>query len=144
MKYLLLLIGLVLGTQQVSAQSESNTSEMELIRKTLMDYIEGTANGEPERIKRAFHEDLNLYTVEGDNLRARSGQTYISYFKEGQKANRIGNIVAIDYENDAASAKVTVHMPDMKRRYTDYFLLLKVKGAWKIIHKTYTYEKYPE
>lgn len=127
------------GIYQLQAQSE-----IELIRETLMDYIEGTANGEPERIKRAFHEDLNLYTVDQGNLVSRSGQKYISYFKEGEKANRIGNIVSIDYENDAASAKVTVLMPGMKRRYTDYFLLLKVKGAWKIIHKTYTYENYPE
>ena len=139
MKNVLLLICLVLGTQSLQAQSE-----IESIRKTLMDYIEGTANGEPERIKRAFHEDLNLYTVDKDELRTRSGQKYISYFKEGQKANRIGNIVSIDYENDAASAKITVLMPDMKRRYTDYLLLLKIKGAWKIIHKTYTYENYPE
>lgn len=41
---------------------------MEQITATLMDYIEGTANGEPDRVKRAFHEDLNLYHVGKDSL----------------------------------------------------------------------------
>ncbi len=118
-------------------------SEMELIRATLMDYIEGTADGDADRIRRAFHKDLNLYVVEGDTLRERSGQQYISYFEDGKKRNRIGNIVSIDHENDAAMAKIRVDMPGSKRLYTDYLLLLKIAGEWKIIHKSYTYVPYP-
>lgn len=128
-----------------AAQEQANApSELELIRNTLLDYLEGTANGEPERIKRAFHKDLNLYTVENDSLRTRSGQKYISYFKEGQKSNRIGRIIAMDYENDAATAKIEILMPSRKRIYTDYLLLLKVEGHWKIIHKSYTFREYPQ
>lgn len=118
-------------------------TELELITNTLMDYIEGTANGEPDRLKRAFHPDLNLYTISADTLVARSGQKYISNFEEGKKYNRIGKIVAIDYENNAASAKIEVDMPGWKRVYTDYLLLLKYQGTWKIIHKSYTYRDYP-
>lgn len=128
-----------------AAQEQANApSELELITNTLMDYIEGTANGEPERIKRAFHKDLNLYTVEeDDSLRTLSGQKYITYFKEGEKNNRIGRIIAMDYENDAGTAKIEILMPARKRIYTDYLLLLKVEGHWKIIHKSYTYRDYP-
>lgn len=119
-------------------------SDMELIRATLLDYIEGTADGDAERIRQAFHKDLNLYVVEGDTLRERSGQQYISYFEDGKKRNRIGNIVSIDHENDAAMAKIRVDMPGSKRLYTDYLLLLKIAGKWKIIHKSYTYVPYPK
>ena len=122
----------------------NDQAERALITKTLMDYIDGTANGEPERIANAFHSDLNLYTVAADSLMTRSGQKYISFFKEGKKNNRIGSIVSIDYENDAASAKIEIDMPGMKRIYTDYLLLLKIKGSWKIIHKSYTYVESPE
>lgn len=118
------------------------TSDHELITQSLMDYLEGTADGQPERIKRAFHTDLNLYTVENNSLKTRSGQKYITYFKEGEKKNRIGRIVSIDYENNAASAKIEILMPDSKRLYTDYLLLLKEEGHWKIIHKSYTYRGY--
>ncbi|NRB49476.1 MAG: nuclear transport factor 2 family protein [Saprospiraceae bacterium] len=125
------------------AYSLKAQSDMELIQATLMDYIDGTANGEAERIRKAFHKDLNLYVVEGDSLRARPGQQYISYFEDGKKRNRIGNIVSIDHENDAAMAKIRVDMPGSKRLYTDYLLLLKIAGEWKIIHKSYTYVPYP-
>ena len=112
-------------------------SETELIKATLNDYIEGTANGEPDRIKRAFHEELNLYTVNPDgSLRIRNGLDYISLFKEGQKNNRVGRILAIDYENNAASAKVEIKMGN--RTFIDYFLLLKLNDEWKVIHKSYT------
>ena len=139
----LLLWALTLGCV-ASAQMENESSEIEQIRKTLMDYIEGTANGEPERLRDAFHQDLNLYSVAGDTLRPLSGQTYIGYFEDRKPRNRIGRIISIDYENDAATAKIEILMPARKRMYTDYLLLLKLQGKWKIIHKSFTFRAYPE
>ena len=109
-----------------------------------MDYIEGTANGEPGRLRKAFHPDFNLYTVtEADSLRIRSGEAYIANIKEGEKANRIGRIISIDYEKDAAMAKAEIVIPNW-RIFTDYFLLLKYEGAWKIVQKSYTWRAYPK
>ena len=123
------------------SSTSSLQTEKELITKTLMDYIDGTANGEAERLKSAFHKDLNLYSVDQGNLKKRSGASYIQIFEDGKKRNRIGKIISIDYENDAAMAKIEVTMPESKRIYTDYLLLLKLNGNWKIIHKSYTYRK---
>ena len=110
------LIGLaILFGFKVNAQTENSKSEIEQITVTLMDYIEGTANGEPDRLKRAFHPDFNLYTVTiEDSLRIRTGE----------KSNRIGRIISIDYEKDAAIAKAEILIPNW-RLFTDYFLLLK-------------------
>ncbi len=139
------IIGLILVTGlDVTAQTESSKSEIEQITATLMDYIEGTANGEPERLKKAFHPDFNLYTVtEKDSLRIRSGEKYIAGIKEGEKSNRIGRIISIDYEKDAATAKAEIVIPDW-RIFTDYFLLLKYEGSWKIVQKSYTWREYPK
>ena len=139
MKYRAILIVslLFLGIQFTNAQTEQ-----ENITKTLNDYIEGTANGEPDRVRSAFHKDLNLYTIAGDSVKVWNGQNYINGIKEGNKSNRIGSIVSIDIENDAASAKIEILMPDRKRKYTDYLLLLKYQGQWKIIHKSYTFVNY--
>jgi hypothetical protein len=130
-----------------NAQTPSSTnavSDIELISKTLMDYIEGTANGEPDRLRKAFHPNFNLYTVtEQDSLRIRSGEQYISNIKKGEKANRIGRIISIDYEKDAAIAKAEIVIPNW-RIFTDYFLLLKYEGSWKIVHKSYTWRAYPK
>ncbi|TMM59592.1 nuclear transport factor 2 family protein [Maribacter algarum] len=128
-----------IGIHAVSAQTD-----LELITSTLNDYLEGTANGEPERVKRAFHPELNLYSVANDSLKVWNGQDYVGGIKQGKKSNRIGRIVSIDYENDAAVGKIEIIMPGPKRIYTDYLMLLKYQGSWKIIHKSYTYVNYPE
>lgn len=137
-KILFFIIAL-LGTSNLKAQTE-----IKLIQETLMDYIEGTANGEPERVKNAFHKDLKLYHIANDSLIIWSGENYVNNITSGKKSNRIGRIVSIDYENDAANAKIEIDMPDRKRIYTDYLLLLKYEDKWKIIHKSFTYVDYPE
>jgi len=135
----LAIVLLFVGMQITNAQTEK-----ELITSTLMDYIEGTANGEPDRVKRAFHSDLNLYSVANDSLKVWYGQDYTSRIRKGHKSNRIGKIVSIDYENDAAMAKIEIIMPNAKKIFTDYLMLLKYQGRWRIIHKSYTSVKYPK
>lgn len=131
-------------TSKAYSQIDSTKSDFELITETLMHYIEGTANGQPERLKEAFHPDFNLYTVNGDDsLLIRSGEAYIENIKVGEKANRIGRIISIDYENNAAIAKAEILVPGW-RIFTDYFLLLKYEGTWKIVHKSYTWREIPE
>ena len=83
------------------AQNQIRNTELEQITATLMDYIDGTANGEPDRLRKAFHKDFNLYTVnDADSLRIRSGEQYISNIKQGEKSNRICRIISIDYEKE--------------------------------------------
>jgi len=139
MNKILVLVFLVFVIQTINAQTE-----LEAITSTLMDYVEGTANGEPERVKRAFHSELNLYSIRNDSLSVWYGQDYTGGIKKGKKSNRIGRIVSIDYENDAAMAKIEFIMPGPKRIYTDYLMLLRYQGSWKIIHKSYTYVNYPD
>lgn len=130
-------IGLIALLACLSWNVQAQT-DLEQITATLMDYIDGTGNGEPDRLKRAFHPDFNLYTVNAqDSLVTRSGKNYIGLFKKGKKSSRIGKIISIDYEHDAAIAKVEIVIPN-RRTYVDYFLMLKYEGAWKIVHKSYT------
>mgnify|MGYP003631053349 CR=1 FL=1 len=117
-------------------------SDEDLVRATLMDYIEGTSTGEVHRLPRAFHPDAKLYYIQNDTLSERSAEAYIKLFKPGIKNNRPGQIVSINVSKDAAIGVVEVDFPSRKRKYTDYMLLLKDKGVWKIVHKSYTYEPY--
>ncbi|SEK45105.1 Putative lumazine-binding [Aquimarina amphilecti] len=137
MKNLCVLVLCLIGVEMAIAQSDKDQ-----ITETLLNYIEGTANGSPERIKKAFHKDLNLYAISNDTLSVTSGKKYITYFKKGQKRDRVGKIVSIDVVNNAAVAKVEIDVPTRKRLYTDYMMLLKVKDTWKIIHKSYTFVNY--
>jgi putative intracellular protease/amidase len=126
-----------------SANQNQEKSDLDQINEILLDYIEGTANGQPERLRKAFHPNFNLYTVAKDTLLARSGEQYISNVKVGEKSNRIGHIVSIDIEKDAAVAKAEITIPGW-RIFTDYFLILKYQGAWKIVHKSYTWRELPK
>ncbi|MEO1253893.1 MAG: nuclear transport factor 2 family protein [Bacteroidota bacterium] len=137
MKIKILLIGLTfICAQELFAQSDE-----ELIRATLTDYIEGSTNGQPGRLKTAFHPDLNLYYVKNDEIKAWSGKDYILDTKEGQPTGEKGKILSIDYENNAAMAKVEIANPKNGVTYIDYFMLLKAKGKWTIIHKMFTKKK---
>jgi alpha/beta superfamily hydrolase len=132
-----------INKQAINPNIVKGKSDLEQVRETLLDYIEGTANGQPQRLRKAFHPKFNLYTVAKDTLWTRSGEQYINLFKDGEKSNRLGRIIDIDIEKDAAMAKVEIIASDT-RLFTDYFLLLKYEGSWKIIHKSYSWREVPK
>lgn len=127
----------MLGTFQVNGQVSEKT-DMELITATLTDYIQGSTNGQPDRLKKAFHPDLNLYYIKENALKTWSGTAYIADTKEGKPTGEMGKIMSIDYENDIAVAKVQITHPKAESPYIDYFMLAKIEGHWTIIHKMFT------
>lgn len=132
-----------INNQAIFSNKIKEKSDLEQVRATLLDYIEGTANGQPQRLRKAFHPKFNLYTVVKDTLWTRSGEQYINLFVEGERSNRLGRIIDIDIEKDAAMAKVEITASDT-RLFTDYFLLLKYEGSWKIVHKSYSWREVPK
>ncbi|MEL1254777.1 nuclear transport factor 2 family protein [Flavobacterium sp. DGU38] len=144
MKALILSLLIVITyTFEGFSQKNNTKSDKEQIEETLMHYIEGTAIGQPERLRKAFHPNFNLYTVANDTLWTRSGEEYISNIKTGEKYNRIGRVIFIDIEKDAAIAKAEIVVPEW-RTFTDYFLLLRYEGTWKIVHKSYSWRELPK
>jgi len=142
MKKIFALLALLFIQFNVSAQTSD--SAIAQITETIMNYIDGTANGDPEKLRKVFHPDFNLYAVtDKDSLLIRSGEKYISNIKPGEKVNRIGRVISIDVENNAAIAKAEIVIPGW-RIFTDYFLLMKYEGSWKIVQKSYTWRAYPK
>ncbi|GAB5527010.1 MAG: hypothetical protein Roseis2KO_48820 [Roseivirga sp.] len=133
MKKVFILALICMGFQSMQAQTEDA-----LIRKTLNDYIEGSTNGQPNRLKQAFHPDLNLYYIKDGNLKIWSGKAYIQDTKEGKPTGESGKILSVDYENDIAVAKVQITNPRNPVPYIDYFMLLKIQDKWTIFHKAFT------
>lgn len=139
MNKIILFCGAILMSQLLFAQSE-----IEQITATLKNYMVGSTQGQPELLKQAFHPKLNLYYVRKDTLRVWPGTEYIKSTKEGEPTGETTKIISIDYENDAACAKVEVYQPERKTAYVDYFLLLKIKDEWKIINKSFTKRIHPK
>ncbi|MFT5892004.1 MAG: hypothetical protein ACI9Y7_002111 [Dokdonia sp.] len=133
MKKILLILLVFVGAQNCIAQSDDV-----LIRETLTKYINGSTGGQPALLKEAFHPDLNLYYVKNNTVATWSGVAYIADTKEGKPTGEKGKILSVDYENNAAVAKVEISHPDNPTPYIDYFMLLKTNGTWTIIHKMFT------
>ena len=126
------------GFVNLNAQINNEKTEIKQITETLIDYIEGSTNGQPDRLKKAFHSDLNLYYAKEGELKTWSGKAYIEDTKEGKPTGEIGKIISIDFENDIAIAKVQISDPEGSTPYIDYFMLMKIKDHWTIIHKMFT------
>lgn len=133
MKSLLTFFIALFITLNLTAQDEKAA-----IEKTLIDYIEGSTNGQPNRLKKAFHPDLNLYYIKEGKVAVWAGTSYIADTKEGVPTGESGKILNIDYENDAAVAKVEISHPKSDTPYIDYFMLLKEGEEWVIVHKMFT------
>ena len=128
------------GVNSVKANATNKTeeaAELVAIRKTLNDYIEGSTQGQPERLSKAFHEKLNLYSIKEGQLKVWAGTDYIAGTKQGSSTGEQGRILSIDFENDIAVSKVEIKQP-RRQAYIDYFMLLKIGDDWKIVHKMYT------
>jgi len=121
-----------------TAQEKAIKSDIQQITETLTDYIEGSTGGEPERLKTAFHPDLNLYYIRDGKLAIWSGEAYIADTKEGEPTGELGKIISIDYEHDIAVAKVQISHPERTIPYIDYFMLAKSNEKWIIVHKMFT------
>ncbi len=138
MKKLILIVLIIPLCYHSFAQSETA-----LAKAAVLNYIEGTANGQIQRIKDAFEGNAKICGVNNDqSMRCIPIDQYVGFFKEGQKVNRVGHIVSLQIVNNAANAVVEIDMPERKRLYTDFLLLLKLNGQWKIINKSYTFVNY--
>lgn len=137
-KLFLLLLAAFLLSANIFAQADQETSEIEQISSTLYNYIEGSTNGQPDLLKKAFDENLNLYYVRDGKLATWSGKDYIIDTKEGVPTGEVGKIISIDFENDIAVAKVQISNPKGGTPYIDYFMLTKLETGWTIVHKMFT------
>lgn len=108
------------------------------IKTVIEKYLDGTSQGKPELVSEAFLPSLEVQWLgEGDVLLRRPGPDYISRIEEGREVPRIGRIVSIDATGKSAMAKVEIEWND--RLYTDYMLLLRVEGEWRIANKIATW-----
>ncbi|MEM9362724.1 MAG: nuclear transport factor 2 family protein [Bacteroidota bacterium] len=135
-KTLLTLIFFVISFS-VSAQSE-----VESIRKTLQNYLEGSSYNNLEQIQSAFYENAPLFlSKEGQEIYRLSPKEYADLFKKREKGKfngREGKILTIDLSHNIAMAKAEIKIPARNMTFVDIFLLKKLEGEWKIISKAAT------
>ena len=115
----------------------NNTSDNEMIEKTMQFYIDGAKSGKGDDMKPAFHTDATIFGYIGDDLFAGPIQKLFDWNdKNGPATELKTRIASIDVVGTVATVRLesdnwTGH------KFTDFFTLLKVEGAWKIMNKVF-------
>ena len=118
--------------------------EQAAARKPLEAYIKGHATGDAAYIRQAFLPTAHVEGIRDGKLLSWTADEYIAGFKgsppadEGQRKRWIDSI---DISGNAAMARVTLDYP--AGTFTDYFVLLKVDGEWKIANKVWARREKP-
>jgi hypothetical protein len=131
--FLLLLFGLVY-TKPAAANPSKSASDLDAIRATVNDYIQGYYTADAARMERSLHPHYLKHTISGtgDNLRMteKTGLQMIEDIRSGHPVpveKRHEQITVLDVNGDIASAKLVTP------GWTDYITLSKWDGHWKIV-----------
>lgn len=123
----------------LAAAAHAQTDEQAQVRKPLEAYLQGHATGDGAYMRAAFLPTAHIEGIRDGKFASRTVDEYISGFQgkpAADEAQRKRSIDAIDVDGDAAMARVTLDYPSGV--FTDFFVLLKVDGEWKIANKVWT------
>jgi hypothetical protein len=101
-------------------------------------YLKAHATGDPAHIRTAFLPTARIEGVREGKLVSWTVDEFCTRFSgqpAADEAQRKRTIDQVDVKESAGSARLTlVHG---KTTFTDYFVLVKVNGEWKIASKVY-------
>jgi hypothetical protein len=121
-----------------SSQATPDDAERAGVHVALERYFRGHATGEAVHMREAFLPTAHIEGIRDGRFTSWTLGEYCALFTGTPAANeaaRRRSIDSIDVSGTAASAKATlVHVPIT---FTDYFVLLKIDGVWKIANKVY-------
>jgi hypothetical protein len=126
-------------TLATAAQAPAPASDEAGVRAAITRYLQGHATGDASHMRTAFLPTAHIEGVREGRFTSWTLEEYCSRFT-GKPAPdepaRKRTIDAVDVNGTAAMGRATlVHG---ETTFTDYFVLLKVDGEWKIANKTYT------
>jgi len=121
-----------------SGAARAATTDNDAIRTTISHYFRGHATGDAAHFRKAFLPTAHIEGNRDGKFTSWTLDEYCALFKgspAADEASRVRTIDQIDISGDAATAKATLDHGAMV--FTDYFVLLKVDGEWRIANKVY-------
>ena len=128
-------ISLILLLFLASAQPGRASGEKAAIRATIANYIEGYYLSDAARMERSLHPHYLKHTISGSsgelNIADKSGMEMVQEVRNKKEVTPVSDrkeeITIFDIAGDVASAKLVAS------HWTNYMMLLKQDGAWKIL-----------
>lgn len=115
--------------------TQAQTTDLQLVEKTINDYLDGIINHKPESFKKAFHPTATMKWIDKKFIEVNALEALSEYVTTNDPVKARGNIVAINVVGDAGSAQLEIEYETFS--YIDFMHLLKIDGEWKIVSKTY-------
>ncbi|HWU70921.1 MAG TPA: nuclear transport factor 2 family protein [Pseudoxanthomonas sp.] len=141
----LFLIPAALAVGLLSTQAfASESAEAAAARIPLESYLKGHATGDGAYMRKAFLSTAHIEGIRDGKFVSWTVDEYAAGFKgtpAADEAQRKRSIDEVDVSGNAAMARVTLDYPT--GTFTDYFVLLKVDGEWKIANKVWTRQPKP-
>jgi hypothetical protein len=117
----------------------AQTSDEQGVRAAVNQYFRGHATGDGAEMRKAFLPTAHIEGNRDGKFVSWTAEEYSSRFggkPAADESSRKRTIDSIDVSGSAAMARATlVHGATT---FTDYFVLLKVDGEWKIANKVYS------
>ena len=132
---MLVLLAILLFPLCAAAQQ----TDEQAVRAVVSQYFRGHATADPAEMRKAFLPTAHIEGIREGKFVSWTAEEYSSRFTgkpAADEASRKRTIDSVDVSGTAAMVKATlVHGATT---FTDYFVLLKVDGAWKIANKVYS------
>jgi hypothetical protein len=116
--------------------------DYDAIVKVLRLYMDGSARGEPDKLKEAFHPDSRMFGSLGGKRVDVPIQALFEMTAQGPAdiggAYR-GRVVSVTQVGDAATAMVAEDGFWGRVSFVDFFSLAKIDGRWWIVNKTFAH-----
>lgn len=125
---------LLLGASLLAAQSD----EEKLVRIPLNSYLQGHATGDAAHMRQAFLPTAHIEGLREGKFSSWTAAEYIALFKgqpSPEEPRRKRWIEKVEITGTAAIATLRFEYPNVD--ITDYMVLLKVDGEWRIANKVY-------
>ncbi len=123
-----------------SAAAQSTENDSKQVERALLNYVEGFYEGDTSKLIQSVLPEVNKYGYWKDEKTNTYGGSAMSFQQMLDYANRVQekkrfakpdapkNVLLFEVQDQTAAGKVTASWG------TDYILLGKYDGVWKIVH----------
>lgn len=126
-------------TPGLASTLDAQSTDERGVRAAIEQYFRGHATAQPDEMRKAFLPTAHIEGIRNGQFTSWTAEEYASRFTgrpAADEASRKRTIDVVDVAGAAAMARATlVHG---STTFTDYFVLLRVDGAWKIANKVYS------
>jgi hypothetical protein len=116
--------------------------EQSAITEVVQLYIDGSRDGDADKLRRAFHPDARMFgSLAGQRIDVPIDEFFA--LASGRPADVDGTyearVVSVEQAGDAAAAAIEETGFWGTLSFTDFFSLSRIDGEWKIVNKTFAH-----